>query len=43
MSERLDIEADLVLLKARPVVGSIKRDADLLIEDTFMRIDLQRF
>lgn len=43
VSERFDIKADLVLLKALPVIGSIKRDTDLLIEYTLMRIDLQRF
>ena len=43
MGERLDIEADLVLLEAGPVVGGVEGDADLFVENTFVRVDLKGF
>ena len=43
VGERLDIEADLVLLEAGPVVGGVEGDADLFVENTFVRVDLKGF
>jgi hypothetical protein len=43
MGERFDVEAELVFLIVRTVVGGIESDTDLLIEYTFVMINLIRF